>query len=758
MGKGSRNRQIHLQDRMDHPEKYKEKKQMPKWVGKLVAWVLLVAVVIGVAAYIISSNSIIERNRILVDSKSGKFDVNQRTAEFIAWQNEYSNAATYWTYCSYGFIEDTYDITKNYKTADEYALGAAQFALENNLRDSIDNVLESLKIYVAVCDKAYEEDKNYHKSDAIKASVNEQFAQFEKISTSNNWPSVDAFLSNVLVKGLKASDVEKALTMLAVYDAYCTEKQVSFETATTLKDLETFRDANPEDYYKNDYFTFATEDKALADQLAACKTPEEFKALVLNNHFDKNYKTAYNKFTVQKDVAKVLADLKGKTDSNAGTALTDALNTLGFEEAKTYNSTDEGLNAQLKSWLFDAKRKQHEVGSVETEDGIYVLAFFSEKNNETTVSVREKFYQFEDGITVGEDTEFKNNVLKYLQEYKTTQTYPEVSYQMHTKKAEEFEKTLKAEGADVAAILAAAENKTTVDALKSTDKTHPEAVVKAVFEKGVAANDILKVEGTNASYVVYVEAIGSDSAKITYVTFESDLYYQVISDLTTSLDKIYPTVKSINHTKDAAADSFEAWISVLNEGTLTSARTENETKTFETTKDNVTTHSVYMVTKTMYLDTSKVVYGGYYLYSSSNHATDAETAKNNLAGKTNAALASALSSLGGTSSYTLLESSITDANLKAWLFSADRKANEVAVVKNTTGTGSYVAVFVESGEAWHNNAKNAYVSEQMQNWVDGLAKDYRVNERAVAKLGEPSTTVATTAAPAPEETTAPAQG
>ena len=158
MGKGSRNRQIHLQDRLDHPERYKEKKQAPKWLGKLVAWVLLAAVLIGVAAYIISANGIIQRGRIMIDSESGKFDVNQQVAAFIAWQNVYSNSAMYWTYCSYGLMEDTYSVTKNYKTADEYALTSAQYSLENQLRDSIDDVIDSLKIYVAVCDAAYAAD------------------------------------------------------------------------------------------------------------------------------------------------------------------------------------------------------------------------------------------------------------------------------------------------------------------------------------------------------------------------------------------------------------------------------------------------------------------------------------------------------------------------------------------------------------------------------------------------------------------------
>ena len=158
MGKGSRNRQIHLQDRLDHPEKYKQKKSAPKWLAPMISIVLLVAIVFAAVAYVISANGIIQRGRILIESQSGKFDVNQQVATFIAWQSVYSNSAMYWTYCSYGLMEDTYKVTTNYKTADEYALTSAQYSLENQLRDSIDDVIDSLKIYVAVCDAAYAAD------------------------------------------------------------------------------------------------------------------------------------------------------------------------------------------------------------------------------------------------------------------------------------------------------------------------------------------------------------------------------------------------------------------------------------------------------------------------------------------------------------------------------------------------------------------------------------------------------------------------
>ena len=132
MGKGSRNRQLHQQDRMENPKKYKEakrRKPTPKWVTPLVCIVLLVAVVIGVGASVFSKYGIVKRSRIVLESQTGKFDVTQQIATFIAWQTLYSNAAMYWTYCDYGLIEDKDKIADNY-TIDQYALSVAQISLD----------------------------------------------------------------------------------------------------------------------------------------------------------------------------------------------------------------------------------------------------------------------------------------------------------------------------------------------------------------------------------------------------------------------------------------------------------------------------------------------------------------------------------------------------------------------------------------------------------------------------------------------------
>ena len=389
MGKGSRNRQLHQQEKIDHPEKYKKKNQIPKWLSPLIGIVLAVAIVVGLVAGIVSSNGIIQRNRIILESESGKFDVNQNMATFIAWQSLYYNASMYWTYCSYGLIEDTYGITDSY-TVDQYALTVAQSSLDTQLRDSIDDVLESIKVYVAVCDAAYK--AGVELKDEDMTSVTEAIDELEALREEYGYASLKAFLKTAMGTGMKERDIRDALEMIALYNKYCTVKQVELEKAVTLADIEAFRDQNPEDYYKTDYLTFAADNEDFAKELAKLTNAEDFKLAILNNHFDNNYKAAYNKYTTQVKATEALTTIKGKTNSNGGDALSKALKKIGAEE-KTYNKDDEE-NEDLEKWLFSTSRKQYETALVTSENVIYVVAFLSEAANETTVTASVATFNF----------------------------------------------------------------------------------------------------------------------------------------------------------------------------------------------------------------------------------------------------------------------------------------------------------------------------------------------------------------------------
>lgn len=752
MGKGSRNRQLHQQDRIENPQKYKKKKEAPKWLAPLVSLVIIAAIVIGVVANIISNAGIIQRNRILIKSESGKYDVDQNMATFIAWQSLYYNASMYWSYCSYGLIEDTYGITDSY-TVDQYALTVSQSTLNSALRDSIDDVIESIKVYVAVCDAAYAAGVSLEESDVT--TVNAAIDEMKALQEEYEYPSLKSFIKTFLGKGMSEKDIRRALELTALYNKYSTIKQVEFEKAVTLADLETYRTQNPESFYKIDYLTFAAENEVFAQKLTSeATTPEQFKNLILENHFEENYKTVYNKYTKQVEASKDLEKISGKTDANEGTALTDALrNELGVEKTP-YSSTDEGLNEDLKAWLFNTARKQFETALVVSDDVVYVVAFTSAAADETMVEAAVKEYPFADGVSHEGDDSFMANVLAYLKESKkdepNEENYPEVTYKSAEEMAEELKTELKNDIADIAELLEAA-GAVKVEGVTSSSAASklPEVVRDKVTATGVGEGDILVTDKDGVSYVIYVEKIDAKVYDISYVTVEGDVYYQVINDLTASLDKVYPTDKNLAYDADAKEDTFEAWASELsNKDALTSARKEGDTKYFkvepteaEQKEGKTTVYNVYMVINTpMYLDKEMVVNGGYVLIDGNDFATNANNALATLTGKTDSALLSALTSAKSTAttSTAIKESTVTDLNLKQWLFSDERTANQAAVVNNTSGNGAYVAVFVEKQEAWYSAAKSGVVSERMQAWTDGLSAKYTPNEKALNRIGDPT--------------------
>ena len=698
-----------------------------------------------------------QRNRIVIESQTGKFDVTQQMATFIAWQSLYYNAYYYYMYLSYGLIQDTNNIVDSFSSADQYAIAAAQAGIQNSLRDSIDETLKTLKSYVAVCDEAYRAGVTLDDSDMKE--VNATIDELNKMRTNFGYGTLNAFLKAAIDTGVKKSDVKDALEMVSLYNKYCMQIQESYEKAVTLSDLTVFRDENPEDYYKIDYLVYTADDEDFAKELAACTNAEQFKDMITKHHFDENYKGIYNKYTVSKIATDALATISGKTNNNNGTALSDALTAIDSTiSVGNYSNSDETLNEDLKKWLFDSKRKQYETTALTSgDDGIYLIAFLSATANSETVQAWIKYYTFEEGSShEGNDT-FKDSVFNYLlATMKGSDSLPEVAYKSAATKADDLKTKLTAEGANITDILMT-NNGVRKDNITKTSAASvlPETVRDAAFATEAKQGDVwVKVDKSDDSinYVIYIESKADTTATVQYVTYENDVFFDVVYDLEDSLEDVYPIDETENYAPDAEAGTYQAWLSEVAEGTLTSVRSEFQTNYFAKTttvnNEDTTTYDVYMIINTpMYLEMDLVVNGGYLQFSDADYAAKAAEALATLSGKSGYDLSDALSALSSSAkvSTEITKDSITDENLKNWLFDDARTENNTAVVNATDGKSAYVAIFFEKSETWVNSAKTNYVEDQMTSWIDGLASKYTPNEKVLDKFGEPTTTVETDA-------------
>ncbi|MBQ8431443.1 MAG: hypothetical protein IJX28_01020 [Clostridia bacterium] len=771
MGKGRRNRELHLQDKINNPEKYKEKKKMPSWLPSVIAIAIVVAIIAPLIVSGISGTGVIERNRVLIESQSGKFDVNQQVAMFIAWEALYENALTYYQYYQYGLIEDTYKITDTYEM-EEYAIMMAQSNLQTNLRDSIDAVVESLKQYVAVCDKAYSEGITL--TDEEKAQVDEVLSWVKSMQTSYGYTTLNKFLGTAIGNGMKEKDVRKATEMIILFNKYVEMKELEFDAAITLEDLTKYRDENPATFFKIDYLTFATQNKEYAEQLKACTTEKEFKELVAKLHFDDNYKTLYNKYTTTVLANSELAAVKTLIDGNGDTALSKKLDELKVEAVKEFTKGEEGLNEDLSNWLFATTRKTYESAVVTTENGVYLVSFFSEAASTEKVNARVKFYEFVEGEAHETDTEFKNTLLKIFTENNNGTKDEDKSkhdYKTAAEKAELFGKELEAENADIIALLNGHNaTKTNITKESKESDTLPQEIIELALEdtteKGKAYSVLTEA---GEQYVVYIHDLGDQTAETSYFTVEADLFIKVLNDLQTGLNKAFSSKSTAAFAPEAEEGTYQAWLSEVTEGT-NSVRKNGETTIIEKTEkdsktnEETTTYNVYMAlenttygsAKMLYLNTDTVVNGGYLLFTD---ATKAQTAADSLKGKTGTELLEALAALtsdkSGTTANTSVsytKDSLTSVNeaLAIWFFDSARVGNEISVipVKDSEDkvTANYVAVYVDSAESWARTARTNLLSEQVTDMIKDLASSYTVSEKTLQKLGTPSTTAATTAA------------
>jgi len=782
MGKGSRNRNLHLQDKAENPQKYKPrkvKKPMPQWAKTTICIVLLVAVLFGVGALIFNKYGIIERNRVIIESKTGEFDVNQQIATYVAWQNIYYEATMEWMYMKYGLLEDTYGITKQgadtYIEQERYALAMAQTYLQTNLRDAIDASLPTLLELVAVCDEAYV--NNYGLDENDQASVQKSMDSLTEMALAYNYLDLSGFLTDNMFYGMLESDVRRAVEMSTLYNKYKTHTEVKFEIAITPEDLVAFRDAHPEDFYKIDYLSYSTDNKEFAESLMAegVTNADEFKKLILEKHFNDNYKTTFNKYVTQDKVTQIYNELKSLYDTEENKTLSNKLDEFGFSGTTTYKK-DEDHDDALEKWIYSTDRKQYDVATFTNQDasGVYIVAFYSAQPGDM-VEIREKFYMFEEGESFTKadgtvDSSFKSNILTYLFESKKDKpTFPTVDYLDAAKKGADFkEACAKLATADEKKAYFEKNDAKTVEKVSSDsseDKLptalRDDLILLAPSEIG----SVYVINNGVTSYVVYVLAIDEvkEQYDIMYVTVQADEYYLIIDDLTTSLNKVYPTDKTATLTASPAAGTFEEWISERGSSAIVSARKEFDKKLFSTSttdKDGVTTssHTVYMVVNTpMYLDETVAINGAYIPFYGNkdglNATQQAEKAMALLQGKTYAEAVAVLESLTDTAnnisptiSSTITKDSLANyAQLQKWFFEEERQLNDMAILGEQGKTEVYLALCIEKGITWKNLAKEGAVAEDLTNWISGLTASYTVNQDALDAIGAPTTTTAAAA-------------
>ncbi len=782
MGKGKRNRQYHFEDRQANPEKYKEKKKqfkMPKWATYTIAAVIALAIIVPIVITSLISDGAFLRARVLVDSKSGKYDLNQQMATFILWQNMYQSAYYEWYYTSWGLYEDTNKITEEYKDAASYGIDVASTYTNMYLRDGLEEISDYLTELVAGADAGVEAGLTLNADDdAAIAEFTTWMQNVYAASEYAGYTTYENFLTSAVGKGINPSDIENAAKLLTMYTKYCNYAKLDLDDDPTEAILQEFIEKNPSGHYEIKYHQYsnASEEflKKLYEKLGKTYDPEskdevllsmdaaEFRKLVIETVVEENFKSlVLDKYAVSGEAADAQSALKNNklTDEDRAKKLEE----LGITKT-TFKSDNKEINSDISEWIFNSKRTEKETAVITSGDSVYLVYIFTkpatdkENSKLTTVEAGWKEYKYTDYESKVEGF-YEMVVEDLINEKKSEQSKVHLSAEEIAKQFYDDLKNSKKTWADIKA-----EDLTKADLTKpKDDDDDTTAIEDKLYASGAKINvgDILQADDNGTSYIIKVTAVSGTNYSIEYTTHKDSDYHSLYRTLTSTLNASYnKEASTLSHPETTTKGSANEWLCAgkydETKKDRVFDRVKNDIAHFKATDSNgkeTGKFNVYIVSSPMeqVKKEEATVYGGYLLFKTEQEAKDAQAL---LSGKSGFDLWHAFSALSVTTTTgtgsdektsttkatvetAMTKADVSDAKLEEWLFSKDRKANDVEVIKSSSGF--YLAYYKSTEQTWIRTARDAWVAAEMTTKLKGLIEDggYVVDEGVLNQIGEP---------------------
>lgn len=536
MGKGKRNKQLRVEDTMGAPEKRQNKKQFiwPKWAKRALCIALLVAVLAGIVVAAVISSGAVMRGRIIVESKSGKFDMNQQMATFILWQamyqqgyNEWINDYYYQQFYNSSSSSSTSStsISKLYSSPNEYALAAAASCTKGTLNSSLSSIKDYLIELVAGADAAIEAGMKFeaHDKEDAKSVVTWMQNIYVDMGLAAQGIPFKNFLTEYVGEGFKTTDIESAGKVMVMYSKYSDYKSFNLQDDPTADDLQDYILKNPANFFETKYFTFTGADEAMIRDFFT----EEF----ISERFES---------TIAKHYANIdrlaIADLKDAE-------LTAKLEELQLNNANEYTKTttdgedtySSELPEAIGKYIFSTSNKSGTFAAISGDKCAYLI-YFKETSTATKATVAYKEYTYEDAKVALEETITGTDYasIDAIKEFLTKAIIDGEnisSYMTDNDKAEKFFEEWKKNTANFEGV----EYKD-VTITKGADNTDaPQSIVSAIYPKDEDATPyngwIFVINDPNESYVVKVTDVDSENAKCvaTYVTYTDDFLVKVLT-------------------------------------------------------------------------------------------------------------------------------------------------------------------------------------------------------------------------------------
>ena len=350
---------------------------------KVIAIVLAVAIVGGVAWKIVDSLGILERAVTAVNIGDEKITAAQFNYYYSA---QYQQMAYYAeAYAQQGLnmgfdtsiAPDEQESTQ--KDEDGNALTWAEV-----FKDSAANYAQFVYAYYNEAVKA-----GYKLSDDETAEINETIENYRKEAATNNY-SLNAYLRESFGGGFTEKAFRKQLEMETLAQNFYEDKTSELKTNIADADIKAEYDANRKDYDYADvrYYSFAFTTLTLNEGESEEALVERQKAA--NAKVEADAKAVYDKLTDEASFKAAITALKNEGKENP----TDTDYTT-LSKLTTYSSLTASTCEELGKWAFDAARKAGDKNIFVGEKAVYIAYSVKPVYAMNSVDVRHLLVQFD---------------------------------------------------------------------------------------------------------------------------------------------------------------------------------------------------------------------------------------------------------------------------------------------------------------------------------------------------------------------------
>ncbi len=545
MGKGKRNRQLHGENNYGAPQKQnKAKKQfvMPVWAKRALCIALLVAVLAGIIVAAVISGGAILRGRIIVESKTGKFDMNQQMATFILWQTMYQQASYEWqnAYYQQYFGGSKSEILTQYQSPDQYGITMAAYYTKEALNSGLFSIQDYLIELVAGADAAYEAGLKFDANDKKDVQDVVSWVQNIYVSLGFNYSGIPFknFLSEYVGDSFKTSDIEDAAKVMIMYSKYSDYVSFNMQDDPDQNALQDYILKNPAGFFETKYYSFTGAGEEM-----------------IRDFFTDEFMTERFESTVAKYYANAdrlaLMDLKDE-------ALNAKLEELGLNNAVKYTRTadEDGeytyspeLIEVLGEYIFGTSNKAGTFAAISGESCAY-LVYYKESSTATEATVAVKEYKYEDYketvvLDIGDDSLTTIDAIKTALANSVMKGESTFDYKTDNEKAADLLGRLNDDSKinidnSLQGVFGVVTDVVTTKPIEKDDpNTAPKAILDALYAKDVdpVIGWNFVVNDTNESYVVKVISIKidpetqkeTDSYVISYAILKDDSFAAVLT-------------------------------------------------------------------------------------------------------------------------------------------------------------------------------------------------------------------------------------